>query len=122
MLARMNANNRLAWILFAAAFCAAGAASADPDKNEGGKGYREHRAEKYDKDREKYQDRKDKRAERLREREYDDRAAHLGNVPKGHMPPPGECRLWYPDRPAGHQPPPTKCANLGVDYGERRRY
>ncbi|MGR4871079.1 hypothetical protein ACIPRI_19705 [Variovorax sp. LARHSF232] len=30
-------------------------------------------------------------------------------IPKGHMPPPGECRIWYPDRPAGHQPPPFKC-------------
>lgn len=30
-------------------------------------------------------------------------------IPEGHMPPPGECRIWYPDRPAGHQPPPFKC-------------
>jgi hypothetical protein len=31
------------------------------------------------------------------------------NIPKGHYPPPGECRIWYPDRPPGHQPPPMKC-------------
>jgi hypothetical protein len=31
-------------------------------------------------------------------------------VPAGHLPPPGECRVWYPDRPAGHQPPPTSCS------------
>jgi hypothetical protein len=31
------------------------------------------------------------------------------SIPKGHLPPPGECRIWYPDRPAGHQPPPFKC-------------
>lgn len=31
-------------------------------------------------------------------------------IPNGHMPPPGECRIWYPDRPAGHQPPPFKCS------------
>ena len=30
-------------------------------------------------------------------------------IPNGHLPPPGECRIWYPDRPAGHQPPPFKC-------------
>lgn len=27
------------------------------------------------------------------------------SVPQGHMPPPEECRIWYPDRPAGQQPP-----------------
>lgn len=30
-------------------------------------------------------------------------------IPNGHLPPPGECRIWYPDRPAGQQPPPFKC-------------
>jgi hypothetical protein len=30
-------------------------------------------------------------------------------IPPGHLPPPGECRVWYDDRPAGHQPPPTNC-------------
>ena len=30
-------------------------------------------------------------------------------VPPGHMPPPGQCRVWLPDRPPGHQPPPTSC-------------
>ena len=33
-------------------------------------------------------------------------------IPKGHMPPPGECRIWYPDRPPGHQPPPGDCEDL----------
>lgn len=33
-------------------------------------------------------------------------------VPKGHMPPPGECRIWYPDRPPGQQPPPGDCREL----------
>lgn len=33
------------------------------------------------------------------------------NIPPGHYPPPGECRLWYPDRPAGHQPPPFRCGD-----------
>jgi len=33
-------------------------------------------------------------------------------IPKGHMPPPGKCRIWYPDRPPGLQPPPGDCEDL----------
>lgn len=33
-------------------------------------------------------------------------------VPPGHMPPPGACRVWFPDRPPGHQPPPGPCRSL----------
>jgi len=33
-------------------------------------------------------------------------------VPAGHLPPPGECRIWYPDRPTGQQPPPGPCEDL----------
>jgi len=33
-------------------------------------------------------------------------------IPKGHYPPPGKCRVWYPDRPPGQQPPPGECAEL----------
>lgn len=33
-------------------------------------------------------------------------------VPPGHMPPPGECRVWFRDRPPGHQPPPGPCRIL----------
>lgn len=36
-------------------------------------------------------------------------------VPKGHLPPPGACKVWFPDRPAGHQPPPGDCAELTAD-------
>ena len=28
-----------------------------------------------------------------------------------HMPPPGECRVWYDDRPPGQQSPPTSCGS-----------
>jgi hypothetical protein len=28
------------------------------------------------------------------------------------MPPPGQCRVWYPGRPPGHQPPPGNCRAL----------
>jgi hypothetical protein len=34
------------------------------------------------------------------------------HVPPGHLPPPGACRVWYPDRPPGHQPPPGPCHEL----------
>lgn len=30
-------------------------------------------------------------------------------IPPGHLPPPGQCRIWYPGKPPGHQPPPTSC-------------
>jgi len=33
-------------------------------------------------------------------------------IPPGHYPPPGACRIWYPGRPAGHQPPAGPCARL----------
>lgn len=33
-------------------------------------------------------------------------------VPRGHLPPPGACRVWFPDQPPGHQPPPGPCAQL----------
>lgn len=36
----------------------------------------------------------------------------LNNIPRGHYPPPGECRIWYPDQPAGQQPPPVPCGSL----------
>ena len=34
------------------------------------------------------------------------------DIPSGHYPGPGECRVWYPDRPAGQQPPPRKCEEV----------
>ena len=34
------------------------------------------------------------------------------NVPTGHLPPPGECRVWHPALPFGQQPPPGDCYEL----------
>ena len=42
----------------------------------------------------------------------DARFARSLGIPPGHLPPPGECRIWYPDRPPGHQPPPGPCRVL----------
>jgi hypothetical protein len=33
-------------------------------------------------------------------------------IPRGHLPRPGKCRIWFPDRPPGYQPPPGKCKKL----------
>ena len=32
------------------------------------------------------------------------------NIPKGHLPPPGECKIWIPGKPAGQQGPNVSCA------------
>jgi hypothetical protein len=33
-------------------------------------------------------------------------------ISRGHLPPPGKCRIWFPDRPPGHQPAPGSCKKL----------
>jgi hypothetical protein len=38
-------------------------------------------------------------------------AATLG-IPPGHLPPPGQCRVWLPGQPPGHQPRARSCANI----------
>jgi hypothetical protein len=38
--------------------------------------------------------------------------ARTVRVPRGHLPPAGYCRLWYPGRPPGHQPAPEPCRGL----------
>ena len=39
------------------------------------------------------------------------RPAHLG-IPPGHLPPPGQCRVWFPGRPPGRQPRPGNCIDV----------
>lgn len=54
-----------------------------------------------------------------RREERGDGGARTLGVPRGHYPPPGECRVWYPGREPGQQPPPAKCDQLvgRVPYG-----
>jgi hypothetical protein len=33
-------------------------------------------------------------------------------IPKGHYPPPGQCRVWIPGVPPGRQPAPEACLSL----------
>jgi hypothetical protein len=39
------------------------------------------------------------------------RPPHLG-IPPGHLPAPGQCRVWFPGRPPGKQPRPGNCIKL----------
>jgi hypothetical protein len=75
--------------------------SADPWKDESGKGRERGGYARYD---DGYRGR-DYGDYGYRRRYADERI----RVPRGHLPPPGECRTWYPGRPAGHQPPPYRC-------------
>lgn len=80
--------------------------AADPDKNESGNGYQD------------YYERWDRGEYRRDEyRDYRDYSTYRGRyaIPRGHMPPPGECRVWFYDRPAGQQPPPTTCREARID-------
>ena len=51
------------------------------------------------------------------------------DIPPGHRPPPGMCRIWIDGVPPGHQPAPTDCAtavrtrpaNGRVIYGDDYR-
>lgn len=81
-------------------------AFADEGKDESGKGKQRH-----DDYRQRQEEHKQRR-EGWKEREEHSSYFHqhgLTRIPNGHLPPPGECRIWYPDRPAGQQPPPFKC-------------
>lgn len=36
----------------------------------------------------------------------------IEHIPRGHRPPPGLCRIWFPGRPPGKQPPAGDCRKL----------
>lgn len=38
--------------------------------------------------------------------------ADIYRIPRGHRPPPGQCRIWFPGRAPGKQPPPGDCRQL----------
>jgi hypothetical protein len=87
-----------------------GTGMADPWKDESGKG-RDRRERGWD----RQGDRRDRdrwdRHDRRRGDRWDDRRGYgyyPPPIPSGHLPPPGEYRLWLPDRPPGHQPPPHR--------------
>lgn len=104
------------------------AAHADPDKDESGKAGKYEETGKDDrKDGYEAKDRDDDVADRdwdsyddwVRDRSRRDRSSPYFrdrysrlDIPYGHYPPPGECRVWYPDRPPGQQPPPVDCRSL----------
>lgn len=41
-------------------------------------------------------------------------AKSLG-IPPGHLPPPGQCRVWMPGQPPGHQPRARSCHRIERD-------
>ncbi len=45
----------------------------------------------------------------VEERRDENEKENALGVPRGHLPPPGRCRVWFPDRPPGHQPAPAGC-------------
>ncbi|GGK57222.1 hypothetical protein ACD591_15275 [Rufibacter glacialis] len=124
-------------VLFAASLallvCPTASAQEKDKKHKEGKEYKENKEKKNKKDK-GYQDQQwhENQNEQTRPRENGALGGILGRVilpprgtagprqlqgvPKGHYPPPGQCRIWYPNRPPGHQPPPTDCQNL---YGAR---
>ena len=85
-------------------------AFADEGKDESGKGKERGRQEQRDSKHGDGNNRGGKERDTRGDGDYFSRPNH-SRIPNGHLPPPGECRLWYPDRPAGHQPPPYKCGS-----------
>ena len=90
-------------LLAAAVTLIASPVFADPDKDESGKGH--YRT--WDRGDDDGGERDRDWGERYRD---DDRERYsFRRVPRGHLPPPGLCRVWLYGRPAGHQPPPMSC-------------
>lgn len=86
---------------------AAPVAMADPAP--GAAAFAEQNKDKKNKDKKD----KGKKGHRWEGRDWDDddqSRRDAQGIPPGHLPPPGECRVWYNGVPPGQQPPPTDCA------------
>jgi len=100
----------------AVSICFSGTSISDEGKDESGKGktkIKERNKEKHDRSYDKLEDQYDAHHGSVRDNSYFQEHGYTRlHIPKGHYPPPGECRIWYPERPAGHQPPPGRCGTL----------
>lgn len=81
-----------------------------------GRDYPFPRTEKEQEQREKDREKRDKEWEKRDEswgesRKGRDYPFSALNIPKGHLPPLGECKVWFPGKPPGHQPAPQSCAS-----------
>ncbi|MDX9786015.1 MAG: hypothetical protein RBT11_04545 [Desulfobacterales bacterium] len=110
-------------LLYLAVFiliCCFSTAWADKGKDESGKGKKQSPSSDYgqNKGRDAY---KDDHHDSMRTNENDTYFHRRGytrlNIPKGHYPPPGKCRVWFPGQPPGQQPPPGDCHHLNVPPG-----
>ena len=92
------------------------------NKDKKGKDKEKKDKDEYKKDKDRYEENKDKkdRDDYTENNEYKKRI-EVGarerqlplnslNIPKGHLPPPGECKIWIPGKPAGQQGPNVSCA------------
>jgi hypothetical protein len=111
----MNASSFLTGLCFALFLSLSGqGVLADEGKNESrGK----ERKEARDKDDRKRKDDREYGRDRRDHRYFHEHGYTNLRIPEGHLPPPGECRVWHPGKPPGHQPPPVKCDRVGVPHG-----
>jgi hypothetical protein len=84
-------------IALALILCCSTAVMADRGKDESGKGRRPKIEDRQNKDQGSY---------------FHRHGYGRLKISKGHYPPPGECRIWFPDRPAGQQMPAGNCDAL----------
>lgn len=101
--------------LLLAIFTASCASTRYPSDDRGGYPFpRTERDDKQKRDKDDRWEKDDDRWEREGERRgRGGRTLPFGDlgIPKGHLPPPGECKVWFPGKPPGHQPPPQSCAS-----------
>jgi hypothetical protein len=101
--------------LIAAVFVLVGipsAATADPDKDESKQSNEKYSEDYKDWDWDKYdRDVQDKSRRERSSPYFHGRYSRL-DIPYGHYPPPGQCRVWFPERPPGQQPPPENCRSI----------